>query len=64
MSPSAVYYEIARVIRTQDIQAAPIDHKWEELLYRLAKMDDPKTREYGIRELNNITDGRQSHSHN
>lgn len=55
MSPaSTIYAEIATKIRRQELPSAPVDHQREELLYRLSCMDDPKMREYGIRELNNI----------
>lgn len=62
MSPvSRIYTEIAAKFRKQELPPAPVDHQREEFLYRLSCMDDPKMREYGIRELNNITGRKDSH---
>ncbi|CAH2032490.1 hypothetical protein [Trichlorobacter ammonificans] len=53
-SLSTAYAGIARLLREQELPNAPVDHQWEELLYRLTKMDDPEMREYGMCELNTI----------
>lgn len=57
------YEKIAKLLREQKLPDAPVDHQREELLNRLAKMDDLGMREYGIKELDSIISGRQRHSH-
>lgn len=51
---SEKYAKIAKMLRKQELPAAPVDHQREELLYHLSGVADVNMREFAVRELERI----------